>query len=131
MLSIALWMDRKKPKKEEGKKRRKIRMKKEDKGIEGSQSTQRMNEERRREWRLLVDFLVSRDLANDCRKRKEGRKEIRKRVLRLLDRLCLPRYREQEDQGTVECLTLEDVRLVSCGLPGLGVAPCEIDYVQD
>ena len=39
-----------------------------------------MNEERRRGWRLLVDFLVSRDLANDCRKRKEGKKEIRKRV---------------------------------------------------
>ena len=65
-------------------------------------------------------------IEEERRKKKEGRKKG-KRVSRLLDRLCLSRYQEQEDQGTVECLTLEDVRLVSCGLPGLGVAPCEID----
>ena len=30
----------------------------------------------------------------------------------------------------MECLTLEDVRLVISGLPGLNVASCETDYVE-
>ena len=42
MLSIALWMDQKKPKKEEGKKRRKLRMKKEDEGKVRSNGARRM-----------------------------------------------------------------------------------------